>query len=238
MNLNFGSDTFYYVYLNGTIIHGDHVNLPQLASVAYVRPGDTVDLDIYCTENAYSSATIGSAVLNEEVFRRGYDILNASTLDITSFKSTRIEGTINCNRYGLLYTSIPYNGNWEVYVDGQKAQITLVENAMTCVFLTEGEHEVAFVYRNKNFTIGLIASLVCLSIFIALIVLDRLRKSAPSTPAEESDIPALEVMDGDTSSVPTDDKTITEETPPAAEVVDSAADLPPLDTADTPTETE
>ena len=239
MNMNFSSELFYYAYVNDYNVHGDYVNLPQLTSVAYVRPGDTVELVLYCNANTYYSATITAAVLDEEVFRRGYDILNASTLDITSFESTRIEGTIDCNRSGLLYTSIPYNGNWEVYVDGQKAKITLVENAMTCVMLEEGNHEVTFVYRNKAFTVGLIVSLVCLSVFILLIVLEfRRRRNTPPAAAEESDIPALAVADEEAPTAPAEESAASGEAEPAPEAAERIADLPPLDTADTSGETE
>ena len=101
------------------------------------------------------------AVLDDEVFQRGYEILNASTLELTKFKDTKVEGTINCNRDGLLYTSIPQNGNWHVYVDGQEAEIQLVGDAMIAVNLTAGEHQITFRYRNKSYTVGLLITIFC-----------------------------------------------------------------------------
>ena len=134
-----------------------------------IRPGDTVELVLYCNANTYYSATITAAVLDEEVFRRGYDILNASTLDITSFESTRIEGTIDCNRSGLLYTSIPQNAsNWSVMVDGEEAQIELIGNCMIGVEMTKGSHTVTFRYQNKAFEYGLTISLISLAAFLGL----------------------------------------------------------------------
>ena len=60
-----------------------------------------------------------------------------STLQLTTFEDTLVEGTINCNRDGLLYTSIPQNGNWVAYVDGEPAEIRLVGDAMVSVELME-----------------------------------------------------------------------------------------------------
>ena len=87
-------------------------------------------------------------------------ILNASTLNLTSFRQTRVEGTIRCDRDGLLYTSVPQNGNWHLYIDGQEAEITLVGDCMISAYLTEGSHTVTLRYQNKAFYFGLLVTLV------------------------------------------------------------------------------
>ena len=69
----------------------------------------------------------------------------------------------------MLYTSIPDNGNWKAYVDGKEAEISLVGNVMIGVKLTEGDHEVKFVYENKAFLYGNLVTLACLLAFLALI---------------------------------------------------------------------
>ena len=86
-------------------------------------------------------------------------------MDITSFRQTRVEGTITCDRDGLLYTSVPQNGNWHLYVDGQEAEITLVGDCMISTLLPQGSHTVTFRYQNKAFSLGWKVSLVCLLVF-------------------------------------------------------------------------
>ena len=111
-------------------------------------------------------------MLNDTVFRRGYDILSSSTLHLTEFSNTVVEGVIHCNRDGLLYTSIPQNGtNWHAYVDGQEVDIRLVGDVMIALDLTEGDHTIRFEYRNPAFETGLKISLLCLGLFAAAIVL-------------------------------------------------------------------
>ena len=102
-------------------------------------------------------------------FWQGYDILNASTLELTSFSNTKVEGTIHCDRDGLLYTSIPQNGNWHMYVDGEEAEIQLVCDTMVGVKLTKGEHNIRIVYRNEAFSWGWKISLLSVLIFGALV---------------------------------------------------------------------
>ena len=96
-------------------------------------------------------------------------MLSASTLELTSFSNTLVEGTIDCDRDGYLYTSIPQSGNWYAEVDGQEAEIVLTGDAMIGVMLTEGTHEVRFVYRNAAFSLGWKVSLGCAIVFSVLV---------------------------------------------------------------------
>ena len=112
--------------------------------------------------------TVTAGLLRNDLFTWGYSILNTSTLNITSFRQTRVEGTIHCDRDGLLYTSVPQNGNWHVYVDGQEAEIKLVGNCMIALDLTQGEHTVVLRYKNAAFSLGWKVSLLSAAIFGAI----------------------------------------------------------------------
>ena len=109
--------------------------------------------------------TVTASQLDNDLFFRGYDILNASTLRITSFRQTRVEGTIDCDRDGLFYTSVPQNGNWHLYVDEEEAEITLVGDCMISTHMTQGTHTVTLRYQNKAFSIGWKISLLCAALF-------------------------------------------------------------------------
>lgn len=109
--------------------------------------------------------TVRAAVLDSSTFHTGFAVLNASTLELTKFTGTRIAGTIDCDRSGLLYTSIPQDGNWSVYVDGRKADMKLVGGVMVGVELTEGVHTVEYVYQNEAFSMGWKVSAICLLLF-------------------------------------------------------------------------
>jgi uncharacterized membrane protein YfhO len=91
-------------------------------------------------------------------------------LELTTFTNTKLEGTINCNRDGLLYTSIPQNGNWSAQVDGKDVDIVLVGDAMISIPITQGIHTVTFTYRNPAFALGWKISLLCAVIFIAIVL--------------------------------------------------------------------
>jgi len=87
---------------------------------------------------------------------------------LTTFENTEIEGTITCNRNGVLYTSIPQNGNWRAYVDGKEAQIVSIGDAMVGLLMSEGTHTVRFEYHNAAFSLGWKISLTCALVFAGL----------------------------------------------------------------------
>ena len=158
------------IWKNGESLYTESMSLKQMLAVGDVKVGDVVEVKATC-KNANESGTvdISAAILNMERLVQAYQILNASTLELTEFGTTRVAGTINCNRDGLLYTSIPQNGNWTVKVDGKEAEILLTGEVMVGVMLTEGEHEVQFLYRNKAFAWGWKISLLCAAVFGALV---------------------------------------------------------------------
>ena len=160
----------YTVSVNGLEQYSETYSLPQMLAVGDVKAGDTVSIRFRCDANVQGSLSISAAILDAEQFGKAYDILNASTLQLTTFEDTLVEGTINCNRDGLLYTSIPQNGNWVAYVDGQKANITLIGDCMIAVPMEAGEHTVTFRYENEAFSMGWKISVICLAVFATICV--------------------------------------------------------------------
>ena len=165
------------VLVNGSVVMEESLSLEQMLAVGDVYHGDRVELRFDCDEGESGSMTVTAAILDDAVYRAGYEILSASTLDLTEFSNTRIKGDISCDREGLLYTSIPQNGNWTVKVDGAAADVVLVGDVMASVELTEGEHTVEFVYKNAAFCLGWKVSLLSFAIFGVLVYVTRRRKA-------------------------------------------------------------
>ena len=154
------------IWVNGQQRYTESISLPQMLAVGDVSVGDVVELKATCkTAGESSNMTISAAVLNQARFEQAYAELCASTLELTEFTNTEVIGTVDCERDGLLYTSIPQNGNWKVEVDGEPAEAVAVGEAMTSVMLSEGTHEVRFYYRNKAFALGWKISLACAATF-------------------------------------------------------------------------
>ena len=179
VDLNFPKRNNVSVWKNGTELYSESISLPQMLAVDDVVVGDTVEIRATCkTASESGTLTVNAAILSEEAFQSCYDVLAASTLELTEFSGTRVAGTIDCDREGLLYTSIPQNGNWFAEVDGEPAEVLTVGEAMVAVKLSEGSHEVVFTYRNGAFRLGWMVSLGSALVFVVLLYLDRQRRKS------------------------------------------------------------
>ena len=168
VNLNLPKRNGVSISLNGVELYTETMSLPQMLAVGDVTVGDVVTVCMTCKANEEGTMTLTAAILNNDRFREGYEILAGSTLELTAFRNTRVEGTIHCDRDGLLYASIPQNGNWKVLVDGEEAQIKLVGDCMIGVELAAGTHDVTYVYRNGAFSLGWKISAACTAVLLLL----------------------------------------------------------------------
>ena len=191
------------VWHNGIKLYSESYSLPCTMAVCNVQPGDEVQLIVECATNVSSAIYVKAAVLNDRVFRAGYETLAASTLELTHFSNTDIRGVIDCNRDGLLYTSIPQcgnkrteatedtpattspEGNWVAYVDGVRTPIKLVGDAMVAVELTEGVHEVQFRYESRAYEGGKLITIGCVLIFGGIVLVDHLLRLRKKRMTEE-----------------------------------------------------
>ena len=199
LDLTLYANKKFSVWHNGIKLYSESYSLPMTMAVCDVKPGDVVEVIVECAANTESAVQIKAYMLNDRLFWQGYEILKASTLELTEFSNTYISGVIQCNRDGLLYTSVPQcgndrtereilpdgtvvdattspEGNWSVYVDGVKAEHVLVGNSMIAVKLTKGTHVVELRYENKAFEYGRTISFVCAAIFGGIVLAEYLYK--------------------------------------------------------------
>ena len=177
LDFNVTDRNSYTVSKNGEQLYSESLSLPQMIAACEVSAGDTIQVRLTCKSGEDGNMTVKAAILDASTFYEGYEILAASQLELTSFSTTKVKGTIDCNRNGLLYTSIPQDGNWNVYVDGQAVEATLIGDTMIGVYLTEGLHEIRFEYQNTAFSYGWKISLACaLGLVIAVLVYHPNRK--------------------------------------------------------------
>lgn len=92
-------------------------------------------------------------------------------------KGNIIKGTLQVNNDdGYLITSIPYDKNFEILVDGKKAAYEKVNTAFLGLKIQEGKHEVEIIYHAPGLMIGKILSLIGLILFVLIIRLKWKRK--------------------------------------------------------------
>ncbi|MBL1225528.1 YfhO family protein, partial [Enterococcus sp. BWR-S5] len=79
----------------------------------------------------------------------------------------------------ILFTTIPYDKGWKVYVDGKKAEITPFRDAFLSVQLEEGTHEIEFVFLPQGLLLGSGISGISLLVFGGYLFILKRRKNDP-----------------------------------------------------------
>lgn len=116
--------------------------------------------------------------VNMEKFLSGYETLKNQSLIVNEFTDRKISGTVNAEKDGVLYTSIPYDKGWEITVDGEKLhtdEYVIIGNALIGINLDKGKHTVEFKYTPQGLIVGIIASIA--GLLILLIYIFILRKN-------------------------------------------------------------
>ena len=80
----------------------------------------------------------------------------------------------------LMFTSIPYDEGWNIYVDGEKVELYEANHSLVSFYVEgAGEHTVEMKYMPSVIALGITVSIICLVIFIALLILYPFIKKVP-----------------------------------------------------------
>ncbi|MBR5267629.1 MAG: YfhO family protein [Lachnospiraceae bacterium] len=116
-----------------------------------------------------------------------YNKLNETPLKLTSWKDTKLVGTVNAAERGLLFTSIPYESGWTVKVDGEEVETEKIFDAFLSIELPAGEHEITFEYFPAGLKIGIINTLAAIVILAILFGVDRIMERRDQEKREEQE---------------------------------------------------
>lgn len=129
----------------------------------YHRAGEKFTVSGFIdADEASRNAWMYAAVMDTDLFEQGYKKLADEAVYDLSYTDTLIEGKIKANEDGYLYTSIPYEKGWELYIDGKKTDTVKYAGAFVSALIEKGEHEIRLQYSPDGFDIGIIISLASL----------------------------------------------------------------------------
>lgn len=117
--------------------------------------------------------------IDEAILQKGYNLLSKHRMNISEFKDTYIKGNVTAPMDCLVYTSIPYNSGWSMYVDGKevdKENIVALADSLLAIKVTKGEHEIEFSYSVPGFAGGLIITLFTALPVLVFVIFNMLLK--------------------------------------------------------------
>ncbi len=102
-----------------------------------------------------------------DVLEQGFEILNQRKLENIEICKNKFQASITSNDSGIMFLSIPYDKNFNVYLDGEKVSYNKVYDTFIGFDITEGNHTISVEYKNKIISYSFIFSMctIVISLF-------------------------------------------------------------------------
>ena len=188
------------IYVNGKHVSDfgtDETNCAM--EVGTYKTGDVVKVKIVPDVDkmyiAASSETYFWYVDYEEM-TEAFDLLLNSSMTVTEYDNAYLAGNIFIeDGQELVFTTIPYDRGWNVYVDGNKVETVMVLDSLMAFETTGGYHEIEMRYFPSIYKVGIAVSALGILIFVAVVLYNKNEKAnafvkeklLPKEKAEESD---------------------------------------------------
>ena len=141
----------------------------QLELKLVLEKNDTIEITYPSTEDIENTLTV--YYFDEEEFIKKYQLLKDHQITYSLYKESIIEGTINVAEEQIIFTSIPYDKNWKITIDGKEANKVLILNSLLGIECKPGTHKIKLEYKT-NYTIPCIISVTTLISLIIKIIID------------------------------------------------------------------
>jgi len=92
-------------------------------------------------------------------------------LDVSSYDDRKVTASVDTGADGILFMSIPAHDNWDVYIDGSKAEkINNMDITFLGAYVPAGSHEVILKYNNRYVRYGGMVSAAGLLLAVAVLI--------------------------------------------------------------------
>ena len=139
---------------------------PYIINTGMLREDDEITISVTAKDSCSGNIYVGT--LDQQLFESVIDQFAANPMNVKSFSETRINGTINASKSGVVFTSIPYDEGWTVEVDGKRVESFAAGDAMLAFNVGAGEHTIRIGFFTKGLIPGILISLVSLALLILL----------------------------------------------------------------------
>ncbi len=101
----------------------------------------------------------------------------ADRVEFVAYETDRVVLRVSAHAAGLLVMSDSFAPGWKALVDGHESPVLRANYAFRAVFLSQGEHTVAFVYQPFSFRLGATLSVAGLLVLVAGCLVLGLRRA-------------------------------------------------------------
>jgi hypothetical protein len=108
---------------------------------------------------------------------------------VARYTAHRVDVEVQTPAPGILVLSDVYYPGWQVWINGERAQLLQVNHALRGVYLPAGDHSVAFIFRPTVFYVGLgTTGVTTLAIVVVVVWMLRNQRLTPSHQARKENV--------------------------------------------------
>ena len=146
----------------------------QITNASFDSPQEKHTFRVSLKEKSLKANLIGFYEFDypryQELVNRKQDHL----FKVTSFSNNHIQGNIDMEGDNYLLFTIPFDKNWTVKVDNQKAQtIPALNSTLLAVPVSQGKHQIDLYYRPKTIFFGLGLTGIGILMVTGLVYIER-----------------------------------------------------------------
>lgn len=146
----------------------------QVFNIAYNGKGHEYEFAIELkADRQYNLTDLKIYQFKNQDFEKLFAQMKDQALDVKRWGSNYVEGTIHIKDYPVVFTSIPYDKGWQVYVDGKRVETRQVWESLLAFDITPGDHQVELVFHPKGAVLGSAVSGVSLLALVGLWIMRR-----------------------------------------------------------------
>ena len=160
------SEIDYSILLNGQWFTHSKKNMQrQLWQIADNSAGEETVLEFRFRSDKVDLSHVGLYRLDVDQIQKVLEKRKVQGLQVEKFSNTHIVGSVDITDDSqFMMTSIPYSAGWKVKVDGKDVPTSKTWNSLLSFPITSGQHKVEFVFSQKGTLLGLILSLISVTI--------------------------------------------------------------------------
>ena len=178
----------------GTYFEGDNNSIMKIGDF---EKGEQVKIGLTLTRDDLYFREAQFVYINERNIKKDLQKIidkNAETTAVRPDPTTmRVE--VNADETSYLFTSIPDEKGWEVFVDGKKTDYDVCLGALLGVQLSSGKHTIEFRFTTAGYPLAIFVSLAGLVIFIvSAVIYLRFFRSRTSDDTGDNDFSDSEMI--------------------------------------------
>lgn len=192
LNYEIEEDGDYFIFIESSdvedvtisysdVVYTHNFDSEHLIGIGSVEEGETVYVTIPIEDADSTQADVYFCRMDFEKFCQGYEILKQGEMSYELFDETHIMGKVTADEDCLLYTSIPYDESWNIFVDGERVntaqmRANKIGDGLIGCKLKKGAHSIEFRYVPKGGKAGLLITAVTILALIAVFILLKKKK--------------------------------------------------------------